>query len=71
MDKRELSPIKGVFPNPKEIQCYTCKYRDRATITLGGNQKPVGVTRDNCDKYHGKPKDVLFYKAKCPEYKEG
>ena len=74
MEKREFDPIKGTFPNAKEIQCKDCAFRDKTTVELNGKTIPVGVTKAFCKVYepppktNGKPTAVLFYKGNCKYY---
>ena len=71
-DRREFSPIKGAFPDAKQIMCKDCFYRDRAVVELSGKRKEV--TKSFCAKFpeppysNGKPTGVLFQGEKCPEY---
>lgn len=68
MDK-ELN-MKVSYPNPKTIDCRNCIYRDRTTVKIGDKEKAVGLTKGFCYKFQdgaGKPHDVLFENAECPE----
>lgn len=72
-EKRELSPMKAMFPNPNTIRCRDCVNRDRTVVTLPNNKViPSGITKDFCEAYgmdqNGKPYDVLFLNAECPMY---
>lgn len=75
--KRELrdeieghrSPMKVQFPNPKTIACKDCIFRDKASIEVDGETIFVGVTRDKCGKYNGKPHEVMFLDKPCPKYR--
>jgi hypothetical protein len=66
--KREFSPMKGEMPNPNEIFCRDCTFRDKTTIDLGSGEIPVGVTKAYCDIFvlpNCKPNDILFQQAPC------
>ena len=71
-DKREFDPIKGMFPNAKEIPCKDCFFRDRTVVIIDGKEKSVGITKAFCSKYplevNGKPLGILFNGEKCEEY---
>lgn len=70
---RDFSPMKGSFPDPNAIACKDCVYRDRTEITIGTDVIRAGITKSFCEKYqmpqsNGKPREVLFENAPCPEY---
>lgn len=69
---REVSPITGTFPDSKKIMCKDCLYRDRDSITIGDETIECGISKAYCDIFpeggDGKPLDVLFQNAICPEY---
>ena len=68
MKKREFSPMKCQMPNPNEIFCHDCAFRDKTTISIGKQVIAVGVTKGNCDVYvypNKKPSEVLFQEAPC------
>lgn len=73
-EKREFSPMKGVFPDPSKIMCKDCEYRDKTQISIGSNIMNVGVTKAFCEMFpkggesNGKPYDILFQNAKCGFY---
>lgn len=60
-DKR---PMTGMtIPNAEKIACRTCRFAEKEHICLA-----------RCVKYPdepGKPDDVCFDNAPCPEYEEG
>lgn len=72
--KEAQSPLKGQFPNRKEIVCKDCTFRDKTTVTIGNKEIPVGVTKSFCGKYesppksNGKPHEVLFENGSCEHY---
>lgn len=74
MPEREVSPMKGQFPDPKKIVCKDCFLRDKTAIVLKGKRIEVGVTKSFCDAFpappdsNGKPSDILFRNARCPYY---
>lgn len=66
--KREFSPMKGEMPNPNEIFCRDCIFRDKTIIDLDSKIIPVGITKDFCDIFvspNSKPSDILFQQAPC------
>lgn len=66
--KRELTPMKATTPDPNTIVCRDCAFRDKTIIKVGSKEKPVGVTRAECDMFiqpNFKPHDVLFDGANC------
>lgn len=71
---REFDPIKMASPDPEKIVCRDCVYRDMDEIDLGDVVIKTGITKGFCDAFpeggvtNGKPLDVLFQNAKCPEY---
>lgn len=70
--KRDLSPIHGQFPGD-EIQCMTCRFRDRETVEIGERELPVGAKRAHClifTDHAGKPHEVLFDGADCISYEK-
>lgn len=65
---REFSPIKGSTPNPNEIFCRDCAFRDKTVINVGNKVIPCGITKANCDIYvepNNKPSEILFQDAPC------
>lgn len=76
MAERELSPVKGVFPNGKKIVCKDCIYRDKTVVHIGKKKLDVGTTKAFCDAYlppptsNGKPTEVLFNGADCKFYQK-
>lgn len=70
-EKRELSEVKGVTPNPKAIRCRDCMFRDKDTIKVGSKTIHCGVTKAECGMYQKpefKPHDVMFNGADCKRY---
>lgn len=71
---REFDPMKMTQPDPDKIACRDCLYRDRDEINLGDVVIKCGITKGYCDIFpeggedNGKPLDVLFQNAPCPEY---
>lgn len=77
-EKRNFNdePMKGTFPDPKEIKCKDCAFRDKTVVKLGEKVLHVGVTKAFCKIYekppktNGKPSAVLFQNADCKYYQK-
>lgn len=73
---REPSPVKGTWPDSKNIMCKDCVYRDKTEVTLGDKVIKVGITKAFCEKYpeppksNGKPHEVLFLNYNCQYYRK-
>lgn len=73
---REFDPMRMSSPDPDKIACRDCVYRDMETIDLGDDVIECGITKGFCDAFpeggetNGKPLDVLFQSAPCPEYEK-
>ena len=68
MKKREFSPMKCQTPNPSEIFCHDCAFRDKTTVDIRNKTIAVGVTKANCDIFvypNLKPHEILFDEAPC------
>lgn len=66
---REYDPIRGEFPNPKEVKCKDCL--SRLKIKVG--DKDIGAINAYCNTYtkqnsNGKPIGILFKKEDCKYY---
>lgn len=74
MEKENVSPMRGIFPDPEKIKCRDCFNRDRTEVKILGKMKKVGITKAFCAAYpeppdsRGKPSEVLFQNADCRFY---
>lgn len=69
-------PMHGSWPDPKNIICKDCAFRDKTVVKLNDKTIPVGVTKSFCKIYeappktNGKPLDILFQNADCKYYRK-
>lgn len=68
------TPIKGTTPDPATIYCRNCIFRDRTEVKVGKKVIKVGIAKDTCKMYDGKPmrkpSEILFYGVECPYWEE-
>lgn len=66
--QRQFAPMKCQTPDPKEMFCRDCAFRDKTEIKVGKLILKVGISKAQCDIYvypDKKPSDVLFDSAPC------
>lgn len=68
-------PMKLQTANVNTIPCRNCIYRDKAFVTVGGENLYTGITKDTCmifdgDKGRYKPNDVYFNSKACDFYEK-
>ena len=69
--RREFTPMRGTFPDPKKIVCKDCVFRDHTVVELFGKKDACGITRANCEIYKypaNKPHSILFDGGPCQYY---
>lgn len=66
------APMGGMtWLQPK--QCKDCVYRDKTTLTLDGETREVGWSKDTCHVYvypECKPNLVMDNRVECPNYEK-
>ena len=69
-DKREFNDMHPQFPDPENVACKDCKFRDKTEVDIGGKHLKPGVIRSNCDVFKDKPLEILFNGAPCAFYEK-
>lgn len=69
-----MTSIKGTTPDPATIYCRNCMFRNRTEVKVGNKVIKVGVVKDTCMIYDGKPmrkpSAILFYGISCPYWEK-